>query len=118
LWVRYSDGSFVQIDRSVQDERRAIIGYSCGHFETISGMQWLAPKSSLDQFSRMGGLFNQERMTATTLFYQDATNQKKADMQFLSCSHDLSVHLWRHYGDRWAFSYVDVAKSFDQSLSF
>lgn len=34
-------------------------------------------------------------------------------MQFLSCSHDLSVHLWRHYGDRWAFSYVDVAKSFD-----
>lgn len=39
-------------------------------------------------------------------------------MQFITCAHDLSVHLWRHYGDRWAFSYIDVAKSFDQSLSF
>lgn len=117
LWIRYSDGSFVQIDRSVQDERRAIIGYSCGHFETISGMQWLEPKSSLDQFSRAGGLFNQETK-ATTLFDQGVSNQKASDMQFLTCSHDLSVHLWRHYGDRWAFSYVDVAKSFDQSLCF
>jgi WD40 repeat protein len=36
----------------------------------------------------------------------------------VTCSHDLSVHLWRHYGDRWAFSYIDIAKSFDQSLSF
>ena len=36
----------------------------------------------------------------------------------MTVSHDLSIHVWRHYGDRWAFSYIDLAKCFDQSLSF
>jgi len=36
----------------------------------------------------------------------------------VTCSHDLSIHIWRHYGDRWAFSYIDVAKCFDQALTF
>ena len=38
--------------------------------------------------------------------------------QFVTCAHDLSIHVWRHYGDRWACSYIDVAKSFDQALTF
>jgi hypothetical protein len=26
--------------------------------------------------------------------------------------------VWNHFGDRWSFSYIDVAKCFDESLSF
>lgn len=63
LWIRYADGSFVQIDRTINDERRAICGYSCGHFETVSGMQWLELKSSLDVVSRPGGYFNLDAAT-------------------------------------------------------
>jgi hypothetical protein len=38
LWVKYSDGSFVMIDRTIMNPREAIIGYSCGHFESITGI--------------------------------------------------------------------------------
>lgn len=38
LWLRYSDGSFVMIDRTIMNPKQAILGYSCGHFESISGM--------------------------------------------------------------------------------
>ena len=36
----------------------------------------------------------------------------------MTCSTDLSVFVWRHHGDRWQFNYIDVAKCFDESLSF
>lgn len=90
-------------------------------------MQWIAPKSSLDMVSRAGGFTNLPNHLAP--YGQDfqldglqnqgvGTQPVGHDLQFVTCSHDLSVHLWRHYGDRWAFSYIDIAKSFDQSLSF
>ena len=105
--------------------RQAILGYSCGHFEAISGMQWVAPRSSLDLVSRPGGFSNLNNQTSfgSALLGQEVLPgqggaQATHDQQFVTCSHDLSIHLWRHYGDRWAFSYIDVAKSFDQALSF
>ena len=58
LWIRYSDGSFVMIDRTIMNPKQAILGYSSGHFEQISGMQWIAPKSSFDVVSRAGGFSN------------------------------------------------------------
>jgi hypothetical protein len=30
----------------------------------------------------------------------------------------MSVFFWRHFGDRWSFSYIDVAKCFDSSLTY
>lgn len=102
LWIQYSDGSFALVDRTITNPRQAILGYSCGHFESISGLQWMHQRSlSLGQNDSSQG-----------------ENQYTADQQFVSCSHDLSVHFWKHYGDRWAFSYIDVAKCFDQCLSF
>ena len=44
--------------------RQAILGYSCGHFEAISGMQWVSPKSSLDLVSRPGGFSNLNNQTS------------------------------------------------------
>ena len=38
LWIRYTDGSFALIDRTISNPRQAILGYSCGHFEKISGI--------------------------------------------------------------------------------
>ena len=38
LWIQYSDGSFAVIDRTIMNPRQAILGYSCGHFECISGL--------------------------------------------------------------------------------
>lgn len=38
--------------------KQAVLGYSCGHFEYVSDMQWIAPKSSLDMVSRAGGFMN------------------------------------------------------------
>lgn len=36
----------------------------------------------------------------------------------MTCSADLSVYIWRHLGDRWQFSYIDISKCFDESLSY
>jgi len=41
-----------------------------------------------------------------------------ADSSFVTCSGDMSVDVWRHFGDRWSFSYIDVAKCFDPALNF
>ena len=38
--------------------RQAILGFSCGHFEAISGLQWIQPRSSIDLVSRPGGFTN------------------------------------------------------------
>ena len=44
--------------------RQAILGYSCGHFEAISGMQWVPPRSSIDLVSRPGGFSNLNNQSA------------------------------------------------------
>ncbi len=31
-------------------------------------------------------------------------------------SHDLTLRIWKHFGDRWTSSYIDVASSIDSSL--
>jgi len=36
----------------------------------------------------------------------------------VTCSADLSVYVWRHYGDRWQSNFIDVAKCYDESLSY
>ena len=41
LWIKYQDGSFVVVDRTIMNPRQAILGFSCGHFEAISGLQWV-----------------------------------------------------------------------------
>ena len=37
---------------------------------------------------------------------------------FATCSADLSVYIWRHFGDRWQAQYIDVAKCIDKSLTY
>ena len=80
----------------------------------------MQPRSSIDLVSRPGGFTNlNDRSALAGLLSNEgsyagqANSQGTQDQQFVTCSHDLSIHLWRHYGDRWAFSYIDVAKSFD-----
>jgi hypothetical protein len=38
LMIKYSDSSFVMIDRSVNSPSQAIMGHSFGHFQRVSGM--------------------------------------------------------------------------------
>jgi hypothetical protein len=37
---------------------------------------------------------------------------------FITCAEDMSIFVWRHFGDRWSFSYIDVVKCFDNSLTY
>jgi hypothetical protein len=37
---------------------------------------------------------------------------------FITCAEDMSVFVWRHFGDRWSFSYIDVVKCFDNALTY
>jgi hypothetical protein len=30
----------------------------------------------------------------------------------------MSLFVWKHFGDRWSFSYIDVIKCFDNSLTY
>ena len=30
----------------------------------------------------------------------------------------MSVFVWRHFGDRWSFSYIDIVKCFDSALTY
>jgi hypothetical protein len=32
---------------------------------------------------------------------------------FITCSSDMSIFIWKHFGDRWSFSYIDVVKCFE-----
>ena len=43
---------------------------------------------------------------------------EQASESFASCSEDLSVYIWQHFGDRWQSSYIDITKCFDESLSY
>lgn len=41
LMIKYQDSSFTVIDRTAKSPSQAIMGYSYGHFEEISGLTWL-----------------------------------------------------------------------------
>ena len=97
LMIKYSDSSFVMLDRSVGSPSQAIMGHSFGHFQRVSGMQWMT-KSSIN---KRGSL----------------SDQSQADA-FITCADDMSVFVWRHFGDRFSFSYIDVIKCFDSSLTY
>jgi len=104
LCVKYRDSSFVVIDRTIQDARQAILGYQFGHFERVSGLQWVSQSKR-----------NRRQKTSLAL---DTQYMQVADDRFLTCAHDLSVFVWKHFGDRWSFSYIDIAKCFDTQLSY
>ena len=89
LMIKYADASFVMIDRSVQNPGQAIIGHHFGHFQAVSGLQWVSGSAI----------------------------SKKGEDTFVTCSHDMSVFVWRQFGDRWAFSFIDVVKCFDAALA-
>ena len=36
--------------------------------------------------------------------------------QFITASHDLTLRVWKHFGDRWTSSFIDIASSIDSSL--
>lgn len=42
----------------------------------------------------------------------------QANESFVTCSHDLSVYIWTHFGDRWSHQYIDVAKCFNEGLTY
>ena len=81
LMITYADLSFIVIDRTSKTPHEAIIGHQLGHFDHVSGLQWVGK-------------------------------------DLITSSADLSVFLWKQFGDRWKFNYIDVAKCFDESLSF
>lgn len=93
LMVSYADSSFAVIDRTCQSPYEAILGHSFGHFDRVSGLQWI------------------------TREVQNNTSTQELE-EFVTCSADLSVFVWRRFGDRWQSNYIDVAKCFDDSLSF
>jgi len=100
--LKYSDSSFVVIDRSILTPEQAIMGYQYGHFEAITGLQWMP-------------IQNRARGPLTSDQYQLVQQSNEC---FVTCSADLSVYFWRHYGDRWQFTYIDVAKCYDESLCY
>jgi hypothetical protein len=102
--IQYADASFLVTDRSAQSKKEAIIGWHYGHFEQINDIAWIGSHPSRDQT-------NSYEQQQYSLVYQ-------SNECFITVGSDLSVFVWRHYGDRWQFSYIDVTKSFDESLCF
>jgi len=104
LMLSYVDSSFAVIDRQVVTSLSdAILGYQYGHFEAITGLQW------------MGGSNNKIGGPVIADQYQLIHQSNEC---FATCSSDLSVYVWRHFGDRWQTQYIDVTKCFDKSLSY
>lgn len=73
------------------------MGYVYGHFENVSGMQWMMKQSK-----------KKKNVYSDVWSVVHATNDC-----FVTCSHDMSIFVWKHFGDRWSFSYIDVVKCFD-----
>ena len=44
--------------------------------------------------------------------------QNHSYTSFVTTSYDLSVNIWKHFGDRWNFSYIDIANTLDNSLLY
>lgn len=91
-------------DRSATSKKDAIIGHHEGHFEEVADIQWIGVHPSREADSS-------HEQQQYSLVYQ-------SNESFITCSADLSVFVWRHFGDRWHYNYIDIAKSFDDSLSF
>lgn len=104
LLVKYSDSSYAVLDRTASNPQQAIIGYSYGHFESVAGLQWVAPSS------KKGGKFAGSNWNSSSRMAQSES--------FVTCGSDMSVFIWKHFGDRWSFSYIDVVKCFDSTLSY
>lgn len=72
------------------------MGHQFGHYDRVNGLQWIGQPTT-----------------------SNGVNAQQQDHEeFVTCSSDLSVFVWRHFGDRWQFNYIDIAKCFDESLSF
>ena len=69
------------------------MGYSYGHFEEITGMIWM-------------------NTAGKKRFTTNWSASGNTDC-FITCSSDMGVFLWKHFGDRWQFSYIDIVKCFD-----
>ena len=104
LMITYGDSSFAVVDRKVvTSPSDAILGYQYGHFESITGLQWMSTQSA-----KMGG----------PLLPDQAYLIHQSSECFATCSSDLSVYVWRHFGDRWQAQYIDIAKCIDPSLTY
>ena len=58
LMVTYEDSSFAVVDRTVVTSMsEAILGYQYGHFESITGLQWIGSNNS----KMMGGAVTSEQ---------------------------------------------------------
>jgi hypothetical protein len=101
LMIRYQDSSFAMIDRTVQTPQQAIMGYQFGHFQRVSGIQWM----------------NKPNKRSRHIVDGNMQISNAADT-FVTCSHDMSIFIWKHFGDRWSFSFIDVVKCFDQALTY
>lgn len=76
------------------------MGYCFGHFEKVVSLKWLHKSTK-----RAKG------------FIGDASWNNSGDT-FITCSHDMSIFIWKHFGDRWTYSFIDVVKCFDSSLNY
>lgn len=104
LMITYGDSSFAVVDRKVvTSPSDAILGYQYGHFESITGLQWMSTQSA-----KMGG----------PMLPDQAYLIHQASECFATCGADLSVYIWRHFGDRWQAQYIDIAKCIDPSLTY
>lgn len=103
LMVVYEDSSFAVVDRKVGSHSDAIMGFQYGHFESITGLQWMNFNASRAGYAIQPDQFQ--------LIHQSAEC-------FATASSDLSVYIWRHFGDRWQCQYIDIAKCFEQSLCY
>ena len=57
-------------------------------------------------------------MTKSAINKRSVQDNSQPVDTFITCADDMSVFVWRHFGDRWAFSYIDVVKCFDNSLTY
>ena len=94
--ISHSDSSFLVYSFDL----RKALGYSFGHYGKIGKIEWLTG-GAVQNAKFLGEGFN------------ETTNKV-----FLTCSEDMSIYVWRQFGDRWTFSYIDVAKCFDSSLTY
>lgn len=78
------------------------MGFQYGHFQKITGMQWI----------------NKSGKRSKQVMSEGWNNSEGNVDSFVTCSHDMGVFLWKHFGDRWSFSFIDVVKCFDQSLMY
>ncbi len=101
LLISYLDSSFVVLDRAVQAASSSILGYSFGHFQEVTALSWIKKvgKKKPSYFTELQGVHT-------------------ADETFVTAAQDMAVYVWKHFGDRWSFSFIDVAKCFDSSLGY